>query len=208
MASSSRSSTGRGGTSTRRSARRTSCCRRISTASRHSFPADWRATLLFGRGSCDAKGVAASQVAAVETLRQRGHHERRSAVCGRRGARQRRREDRAEAGFGIEVSHQRRADRQPARHRHSRRAAVNLRAKGRAAHSSFPELGESAIEKLLDALIMLRRIELPEDPVHGPDALHGGRDQRGRCAERHSAGSRGGSHVPHGWRRARPAGDR
>ena len=29
----------------------------------------------------------------------------------------------------------------------------NLRAKGRAAHSSFPELGESAIEKLIDALV-------------------------------------------------------
>jgi acetylornithine deacetylase len=44
---------------------------------------------------------------------------------------------------------------------------LRLRATGRAAHSSFPELGESAIDKLLDALIDLRSIELPADPVLG-----------------------------------------
>ena len=44
---------------------------------------------------------------------------------------------------------------------------VTLRASGRAAHSSFPELGESAIEKLLDALNALRQVELPEDPQLG-----------------------------------------
>src|SRR5204862_7523453 len=33
---------------------------------------------------------------------------------------------------------------------------LRLRASGRAAHSSFPELGESAIDKLIDALIQLR----------------------------------------------------
>jgi acetylornithine deacetylase len=42
-----------------------------------------------------------------------------------------------------------------------------LCATGRAAHSSFPELGESAIDKLIDALVELRRIELPSDPVLG-----------------------------------------
>ena len=44
---------------------------------------------------------------------------------------------------------------------------VRLRASGRAAHSSFPELGESAIDKLLDALVALRSIELPSDPALG-----------------------------------------
>jgi acetylornithine deacetylase len=42
-----------------------------------------------------------------------------------------------------------------------------VRASGRAAHSSFPELGESAIDKLLDALFALRSIALPADPVLG-----------------------------------------
>ncbi len=44
---------------------------------------------------------------------------------------------------------------------------LKLRASGRAAHSSFPELGESAIDKLIDALIELRSIALPDDPVLG-----------------------------------------
>jgi acetylornithine deacetylase len=40
---------------------------------------------------------------------------------------------------------------------------VRLAASGRAAHSSFPSLGESAIEKLVDALVDLRAIPLPSD---------------------------------------------
>jgi acetylornithine deacetylase len=44
---------------------------------------------------------------------------------------------------------------------------VKLRATGRAAHSSFPELGDSAIDKLLDALMVIRGLELPDDPVLG-----------------------------------------
>ena len=88
------------------------------------FPSHLEGDMLFGRGSCDAKGIAACQVAAVENAAAAGHHERRAAVRRRRRAGQRRREDRAGAGVGLEVSHQRRADRQPARHRHARRAAV------------------------------------------------------------------------------------
>src|SRR6185369_5007495 len=42
---------------------------------------------------------------------------------------------------------------------------VRLHADGRAAHSSFPELGESAIDKLLDALMVLRGVTLPDDPL-------------------------------------------
>ena len=37
-------------------------------------------------------------------------------------------------------------------------------ARGRMAHSAYPHLGESAIEKLLDALERVRRIPLPDDP--------------------------------------------
>jgi acetylornithine deacetylase len=44
---------------------------------------------------------------------------------------------------------------------------LRLRASGRAAHSSFPELGVSAIDKLIDALLQLRGIELPVDPDLG-----------------------------------------
>jgi acetylornithine deacetylase len=42
-----------------------------------------------------------------------------------------------------------------------------LKASGRAAHSSHPELGDSAIEKLIDALVALRALPLPDDSVLG-----------------------------------------
>jgi len=44
---------------------------------------------------------------------------------------------------------------------------VRLHAEGRAAHSAFPELGESAIDKLLDALMVIRGLTLPDDPLLG-----------------------------------------
>jgi acetylornithine deacetylase len=44
---------------------------------------------------------------------------------------------------------------------------VRLNATGRAAHSSYPELGESAIDKLLDALMVMRGVALPEDALLG-----------------------------------------
>jgi acetylornithine deacetylase len=44
---------------------------------------------------------------------------------------------------------------------------ARLRASGKAAHSSQPELGESAIDRLIDALMLLRGVEWPGDPVMG-----------------------------------------
>ena len=47
-----------------------------------------------------------------------------------------------------------------------------LRARGRAAHSAYPEMGESAIEKLLDVLNDLRRIELPREQTLGATTMN------------------------------------
>jgi acetylornithine deacetylase len=44
---------------------------------------------------------------------------------------------------------------------------LRLRASGRAAHSAAPEQGISAIDKLIDALMLLRSIPLPSDPDLG-----------------------------------------
>jgi acetylornithine deacetylase len=44
---------------------------------------------------------------------------------------------------------------------------VRLKASGRAAHTSRPELGESAIEKLVDALVAMRAVDWPDDAVLG-----------------------------------------
>jgi acetylornithine deacetylase len=54
-------------------------------------------------------------------------------------------------------------------------------ATGKMAHSAYPELGESAIEKLLDALDAIRRMQLPEDPILGRTTLNIGTISGGRA---------------------------
>ena len=58
---------------------------------------------------------------------------------------------------------------------------MKLRSTGRAAHSSFPELGESAIDKLLEALRRLRAMKLPEAEGVGPCTLNIGVIEGGRA---------------------------
>ena len=124
--------------------------------------------LLFGRGSCDAKGILAAQVAAAERMREGG--ERRFALLfvvgeerGSDGARAA--NERAPAGIRYLVNGEPTDNRLGAATRGVLR--VRLKARGRAAHSAFPELGDSAIDKLLDALMVIRGVQLPEDPLLG-----------------------------------------
>ncbi len=56
-----------------------------------------------------------------------------------------------------------------------------IRASGTMAHSAYPELGESAIDKLLDALAEIRKIELPVDEVLGKSTLNIGTIAGGRA---------------------------
>jgi len=49
------------------------------------------------------------------------------------------------------------------------------------AHSAYPHLGESAIEKLLTALERLRAMNLPENPEVGPCTLNIGLIEGGRA---------------------------
>jgi acetylornithine deacetylase len=122
---------------------------------------------IVGRGSCDAKGILAAQVAAADALfragesrvgllflvgEERGSDGAHAANASARGCRFLVNGEPTDNRLGI-------ATRGMARYR--------LSARGRAAHSSFPELGESAIDKLLDALVALRSIVLPLDPVLG-----------------------------------------
>ena len=56
-----------------------------------------------------------------------------------------------------------------------------LAATGKMAHSAYPELGESAIHKLVDALARMRAIALPSDPLLGPSTLNIGTIRGGRA---------------------------
>ena len=131
------------------------------------FPSHLDDGKLYGRGSCDAKGIAACQVAAVEQLRQEGISNvgLLFVVGEERGS------DGAKTAQALASGSKFLINGEPTDNRLGigTRGALrfSLRAKGRAAHSSFPELGESAIEKLIDALVMMRKMDMPDHPVLG-----------------------------------------
>jgi len=58
---------------------------------------------------------------------------------------------------------------------------AEITARGRMAHSAYPELGESAIDKLLAALTRLRAMHLPSNPEVGPCTLNIGLIEGGRA---------------------------
>jgi acetylornithine deacetylase len=132
------------------------------------FPSREQGGVIFGRGACDAKGILAAQVAAAERLRASGEARIGLLVVvgeerGSDGAAVA--NDRAPGGVRFLIDGEPTDNRLGAATRGILR--VRLHATGRAAHSSFPELGESAIDKLLDALMVIRGIALPEDPLLG-----------------------------------------
>jgi acetylornithine deacetylase len=131
------------------------------------FPSREEEGLLYGRGACDAKGILAAQIAALERLRAEG--ERRVGllvvVGEERGSQGAHAANTRTPGSRFLINGEPTDNRLGAATRGVYR--VRLRATGRAAHSSHPELGESAIEKLLDALIDLRGLALPEHPEMG-----------------------------------------
>jgi acetylornithine deacetylase len=131
------------------------------------FPSRREGDTLFGRGSCDAKGAAASQIAAVEKLRHDGitNVGLLFVVGEERGS------DGAKAAQKLACGSKYLINGEPTDNRLGIATRgilrVNLKARGRAAHSSYPENGESAIEKLIDALVALRKMELPDHAVMG-----------------------------------------
>jgi acetylornithine deacetylase len=131
------------------------------------FPSRVEGDRLYGRGACDAKGILAAQVAAADRLRREG--ETRVGLLFVVG--EERGSDGARAANAAANGCRFLVDGEPTDNRLGLATRgilrVKLRASGRAAHSSYPELGESAIDKLLDALIALRAIELPADDALG-----------------------------------------
>ena len=131
------------------------------------FPSRQEDGVLYGRGACDAKGIAAAQVGALERLRaagetrvglllvvgeERGSHGAHAANLVAPGSRYLINGEPTDNRLGT-------ATRGVYR--------VKLVARGRAAHSAYPEQGVSAIEKLVDALVALRVLDLPTSPTLG-----------------------------------------
>ncbi len=131
------------------------------------FPSRREGDLLYGRGACDAKGILAAQVAAAERLRASGD----SRVGLVFVAGEERGSDGAIAANRIGSRSEFLINGEPTDNRLGAATRgvyrVRLVAAGRAAHSGYPELGESAVEKLLDAMIALRSAPWPENDELG-----------------------------------------
>ncbi len=132
---------------------------------------------LWGRGACDAKGIAAAMICAAERLRAAGVPVGLLFVVGEETA-----HDGAHAADSARAVVAPRA-----------RALVNgeptestlatgtkgalrfrLRTIGRAAHSAYPHLGDSATQRLAHLLVELEGLRLPHDAVLGATTVNVG----------------------------------
>ena len=131
------------------------------------FPSRVEGGVLHGRGACDAKGILAAMVAAAERLRAEG--ETRVGLVFVAG--EERGSDGAKAANTIASATRYLINGEPTELKLGLATRgcfrVRLTAHGKAAHSGYPELGESAIEKLIDVLNALRTAEWPADPQLG-----------------------------------------
>jgi acetylornithine deacetylase len=129
---------------------------------------------IHGRGSCDAKGLAAAMITAAEQLAQGG--ERRIGLLFLVG--EENGSDGAHAAVDLEPRGRFLINGEPTENRLSigQKGAlrVDLEATGRAAHSAYPAEGVSAIDALLDTIERIRRLPLPSDPLLGNSTLNVG----------------------------------
>jgi acetylornithine deacetylase len=135
---------------------------------------------LYGRGSCDAKGIIAAQIAAADRLRDAGVKVGLLFLVG---------EERDSAGALVANQSPKGSkfliNGEPTDNRLALASKgalrVELRAKGRMAHSAYPELGDSAINKLIGALHDVLAMPLPVEPEIGPSTLNIGLIEGGRA---------------------------
>jgi acetylornithine deacetylase len=133
------------------------------------------------RGACDAKGIIASMIHAAEGLLAEGRREMGVLfVVG---------EERNSAGARAANAQPRGSryliDGEPTENKLALGSKGALRleveAHGKMAHSAYPELGDSAITRLLAALDALGRIPWPVDPILGESTCNIGTITGGRA---------------------------
>ena len=145
------------------------------------FPSREDAEFIWGRGACDAKGIIAAMVAAAEKLLAEGV--KNFALLFVVG------EERNSAGAAVAARAPRGSkylvNGEPTENKLVLASKGILRyeliARGKMAHSAYPELGESAIEALLDALDAIRKVSLPSDPLLGRCTMNIGTISGGRA---------------------------
>jgi acetylornithine deacetylase len=145
------------------------------------FPSREEGDSIWGRGACDTKGIIASMIHAADALIAAGTRglallfvvgEERNSVGAFAAARDPR-------GSRFLINGEPTENRLALGSKGALRFEVH--AYGKMAHSAYPELGESAIDKLLTALDQLRRMPLPSDSVLGPSTLNIGTIAGGRA---------------------------
>ena len=135
---------------------------------------------IYGRGSCDAKGIIAAQITAADRLRADGIAVGLLFLVG---------EERDSLGAKIANEHavgsRFLVNGEPTDNRLALASKGTLRveiiASGKMAHSAYPELGDSATDKLIEALARLRAMKLPSNPEFGPCTLNIGTIEGGRA---------------------------
>ena len=145
------------------------------------FPSSEDNQHIWGRGACDTKGIIASMIFAVRELLEAG--QKNMALLFVVG------EERNSTGAIVAAGQPRGSkfliNGEPTENKLAlgSKGALRLQftASGRMAHSAYPELGESAIEKLLDVLDVVRRLPLPNDKILGPSTLNIGTITGGRA---------------------------
>lgn len=135
---------------------------------------------IYGRGACDAKGVIAAQVFAAQKLKDQGvTNIGMLYVVGEEDG-----SDGAKLANSIPNTNRYLINGEPTESQQAIATKgalrVSIEARGRTAHSAYPELGESAIEKLIDILDDIRDHKWPVDAELGPTTYNIGTISGGR----------------------------
>jgi len=129
--------------------------------------------VLFGRGACDAKGIAAAMLCAAEELKKRGVPVGLLFVVGEETT-----HDGARAANDAPTTSRVLINGEPTESTLAEGTKGALRfvvkTSGEAAHSAYPDRGRSAIDDLVDLLHDLRSIPLPTDPLFGETTINVG----------------------------------